>query len=94
MGGGNRFFSDHPELNYDGPSREAIIQDGGGSSSRTGDLSEIKKAQLKVLNELHTAISMHEPSFRHQQNSSFDSGKANGLRIAIMYIDIKIKELL
>ncbi len=59
---------------------------------RTSDLA--REAQLKILHELKNVIEAHEPSFRHQQNSSFDSGKANGLKIACMYIDIKIKELL
>lgn len=79
MGGGNRFFSDHPEFNCE------VIQEAHDWDS---------EAQLRILHDLKSAIEAHEPSFRHQQNSSFDSGKANGLKIACMYIDIKIKELL
>lgn len=35
-----------------------------------------KEAQLKILHELKDAINGHKPSFRHQQTSSFDNGKA------------------
>lgn len=99
MGGGNRYFS---EYNYDGSRKEDEAPDWDAwldvhtSKPRTVDQDKddpIKEAQLKILNDLKSAIESHKPSFRHQQNSSFDNGKANGLCIAMMYIDIKIKEL-